>query len=462
MSSTSSEIECSMRMADTIQTLRVRVQELERITAGASQADPGSNNPSGSGSLTSSPFSVRIQEPPPDLISNLVDIFLNRFTNSGYFCLDPRKFRKRALLPLPFGHLERPSPALLSAVYLWGCVLSPITLQHPYTEEAFLICVLQNIPQDLAAFSLNLRLVIETIQAEVLLSYYYLHTARPIQGRYHSAAAASLALSVGLQLLRSPQQYRELHPPFVLVQPLLPTESETTTETERIDAFWSVVILNNYWVAAQGCPPAIPHGITIDAPWPSSARGGATITKFLNGNDQDGVSPAALLAKASILVERIIAFSGRTIGRPDPPAFASLDKRLHSFKTSLPALPGSQLLLLTHALTDVGIVRLHSPYATTSDTARYKCLAACHRIVSGMGAVNLVDAAHNADPMFGPLCATVCSVYIDELLFLRVGEGSPQRRAQYHEIETCLRTLINALATLAPYSPAIRTSPSLI
>ncbi|KAJ6607865.1 hypothetical protein B0H10DRAFT_539579 [Mycena sp. CBHHK59/15] len=171
-------------MADTIQTLRVRVQELERITAGASQADPGSNNPSGSGSsLTSSPFSVRIQEPPPDLISNLVDIFLNRFTNSGYFCLDPRKFRKRALLPLPFGHLERPSPALLSAVYLWGCVLSPITLQHPYTEEAFLICVLQNIPQDLAAFSLNLRLVIETIQAEVLLSYYYLHTARPIQGR---------------------------------------------------------------------------------------------------------------------------------------------------------------------------------------------------------------------------------------------------------------------------------------
>jgi hypothetical protein len=39
-----------------------------------------------------------------------------------------------------------------------------------------------------------------------------------------------------------------------------------------------------------------------------------TVAKFLNGIELDGFSPFALLAKASILLEHIIAFSQQTPG----------------------------------------------------------------------------------------------------------------------------------------------------
>ncbi|KAJ6457950.1 hypothetical protein C8R45DRAFT_1110291 [Mycena sanguinolenta] len=70
-----------------------------------------------------------------DLVANLIDVFLGRFTNSGYFFLRSAQFRHSALLPLPFGHRDRPSPVLLSAVYLWASVLSHVTPEL-YTADA--------------------------------------------------------------------------------------------------------------------------------------------------------------------------------------------------------------------------------------------------------------------------------------------------------------------------------------
>jgi hypothetical protein len=118
------------------------------------------------------------------------------------------------------------------------------------------------------------------------------------------------------------------------------------------------------------------------------------------------------------------------------------------------------ILLLTHALVDLAIMRLHASYMRTSDSARSKCLTAAARIVVGVGAVSNPDGARNTDPMFGPIFASVASVYMDELLALAPHSG---RRAQVEarEIEMRLGRLMSAMASLAAYSPLIGASPGL-
>ncbi|KAJ7458938.1 hypothetical protein FB451DRAFT_576758, partial [Mycena latifolia] len=337
--------ESPTQMLETIEALRARIEELEYTPPDPSKVylrqpyssrghethTPDMIDFSTLNLSTRSSTPLHMAEPPLDLIATLVDNFLRRFTDSGYFFVDPVRFRASALLPSYFGHRDRPSPSLLSAVYLWGSALSHITPHSPYTPDAFLLCVLQNLRQDLTGIGSHSQLVLEIIQAEVLLSFYYLHTALPVQGRYHASVAASLALSANLHLIRSPHQNTP-YPPFALGSPLLPRPQTAIDEAVRINAFWAVVLINNYWVGAEGSPSAIPYGIPIDTPWPGSSQGGATITKFLNGSDADGSSPVALLAKASILLERIIDFSTRAIGPPDPAALAALDRRLHTFQ----------------------------------------------------------------------------------------------------------------------------------
>jgi hypothetical protein len=262
-----------------------------------------------------------------------------------------------------------------------------------YNEDAFLVCTLQNIHQDLG--SQHPHRVLHGIQAEVLLSLYYLTLGRPVEGIYHSSAAVSLAISAGLHLIQSSSQaHAQIQPAFGVLETPVRPPAHAREAGERISAFWTAVIVNNYWVAAHGAPAAIAyHDTRIETPWPS-ARGeyapspsalspnneididalsyatpnttptpgyqhlfaafmsgsgvsagagaaggpGGTVARFLagldtnpnmhlggdmnlnmnlngdRGRDGAGFSPLALLAKASILLERAITFSGRYSG----------------------------------------------------------------------------------------------------------------------------------------------------
>lgn len=48
----------------------------------------------------------------------------------------------------------------------------------------------------------------------------------------------------------------------------LPAALDAIDEVERINGFWTVLIVNNYWVIARGSPSAISYDIPIDTPWP--------------------------------------------------------------------------------------------------------------------------------------------------------------------------------------------------
>ncbi|KAF7350576.1 hypothetical protein MSAN_01617500 [Mycena sanguinolenta] len=233
--------------------------------------------------------------------------------------------------------------------------------------------------------------MLHLIQTEVLLALYYLDCGRLLEGNYHRAGAASLAFSMGFhQLGPSPQG----NYPFgigILAQMGTPAQISDVSRTEMIDAFWSVVILNNYFVAASDIPSSIPCDAPISTPWPTHFLNIATPVPFTPDNDLAGHSPMTLLAKASIELERTIAFTTRIAGFSPPPEFWAMETRLETFRDHLPPFdancPTDQVTLVTHAFVNVAIIRSYSSHTSVHADARSKCLIAAFCV-----AARLVDA----------------------------------------------------------------------
>ncbi|KAJ6600128.1 hypothetical protein B0H10DRAFT_2231001 [Mycena sp. CBHHK59/15] len=380
----------------------------------------------------------------------LVAVFLHRFGTSPFFFLDASRFRQSALSSLPSGHPDLLSPGLVSTTYLWGIQISPTVTDAAQSEDGCLSIAIHNVAQDLARTQPP-HLILQTIQAEILLSLYYLDAGRLEQGRSHSATATSLALSSSLHLIGSHRH--PPHPPFVLSDSSLTALPDPSGTREMVSAFWSVVVLNNYWVAASGVPSGIPYDTPITTPWPTDvftpwSPSFAQIMQFLNGNDTDGLSSLALSAKASILLERIIAFSARDPGLPHPPEFMGLDARLETFRASLPshstpAFP-PHTFLVAHALTNGAIIRLHAPYAHGSQTSLHKCFTATRCLVAHLNNLNLAEWDH-ADPILGPLLSAGADFYISQL-------------PAFPAVAADLQTVMSAMTALARLSPLIQQS----
>ncbi|KAJ7058466.1 hypothetical protein C8F01DRAFT_291690 [Mycena amicta] len=428
----------SAEMQRTIGRLRTRIEELERSTGPSSQ-DILLHQPYGSsaGPVPSVP------EPPPNIRNSLITTFLNKFASSAYFFLDAHHFSQGAHHPP--GHPQRPSGTLLSSAYLWASVL---TTTDGADTDTFLLATLEQLPAAINRLSSTSpgsqsRLLLETIQAEVLLSFYYLHEGLPVQGRYHAGAAASLAIGAGFNRLGAAHPHQPAAgPPFIFA-----SGPDPHHEGASIAAFWATVIINNVWAAAQGGPaPISSYGTDVDAPWPGGQRTGSTIKRFLNGQDVDGYTPIALLAKASTLVERIAALTSAG-GQLDIPTYNTLDQRLHTFQALLPHPQGSEEnIRLAHLLTDLAIIRLHLPQRG----ARQKVLAAADRIVLLVREIRETTV----DPVLGSVCSAAHSAYVSEMGSLRA--GPPTLAQQYRAIEQRLDGLVHAMTRLADGSPVMR------
>lgn len=204
------------------------------------------------------------------------------------------------------------SPALRDTVYLWGAHLSTspnISVFH----TTFASRALQSTAQALSGP--HSRKVVQLIQAEVLLAHYFFRNARILEGKYHTSAAVSLVLSAGLHKIRSPESQAVV--PLLGLDSILEPPLDAVEEGERINAFWTVLILNNCWTTADGSPSNLSYGAPgsrIDTPWPLDITTynqialpvvhSHTIQNFLANNNDDGNSLLALHAKASILFEQ--------------------------------------------------------------------------------------------------------------------------------------------------------------
>lgn len=151
----------------------------------------------------------------------------------------------------------RPSPALLSTIYLWGLKLASADSFAAY-EPVFLSRAIQSVAGALG--TTHPQKAKHALQAELLLSNYFFWTGRFLEGRYHCGAAVSIAISIGSHRTRSNQL------------PNPGTTADQVEEGERINAFWSVYLNDACWGVAMNVPSGMPDqkatNARIDAPWP--------------------------------------------------------------------------------------------------------------------------------------------------------------------------------------------------
>lgn len=148
---------------------------------------------------------------------------------------------------------------------LWGIRLSRNESLRIH-EPGFLSRATQSMSTVLAHAPHN---IVHVIQAEVLLSTYFFSMSRLLEGKYHCSAAVSLALSCRLNKIRSAQVSPDID--YAQVFNMKPPV-DAIEEGERINAFWSVFVLDKSWAVALGTPPFIyddgSAGGSIDTPWP--------------------------------------------------------------------------------------------------------------------------------------------------------------------------------------------------
>jgi hypothetical protein len=210
-----------------------------------------------------------------------LDRFLSHATEFGFF-LNPKRFRENALRIAPFGHHSRPAPSVLSAAYLWGAHLS-----HSESllgqEHTFMTRALQHAATD--PLGSHPDTILHTLQAEILLAYYLLRIGRFLEAKTHTASAVSIAVSAGLHRIRAPVYTRYTTglaaDPTMSVS--LPPPQDTIEEGERINGFWSVLMLHKYIMIAleptmSVCGTLEAPGMHIDTPWPMDVNDYSEVT----------------------------------------------------------------------------------------------------------------------------------------------------------------------------------------
>ncbi|KAJ7696724.1 hypothetical protein B0H17DRAFT_909120, partial [Mycena rosella] len=359
-----------------------------------------------------------------------IDTFLPYASDWGFF-LDPTRFRHDALLPLPIGHHSRPTPALLTAIYLVGIALSdsPALRIH---EKPFLSRALSSLSISLSG--MHPRKAIHTLQTEIILSNYFYASGRFLEGRYHTTAAVSLVVSSAL----------------------LKPESSTGTiwpnarTAESLDACWTTIILDKSWAIALTMPPnfndegcngmlELPfpadstpvRGDTIGYPrfYPiqqsSNSQPPSTVAQFLDGTEicTNAASAKILLAKATVLWERannlVVGWKSGTPSiheinshanmftdmNPDEynqfsNAFSILDIRIHDFHNNLATAPApnSRALVFGHSIAHAAVIQLHRPFTRMNPISKQKCSAAAKSIL-----ILVTDAALRASVFINPV-----------------------------------------------------------
>ncbi|KAL0957024.1 hypothetical protein HGRIS_003125 [Hohenbuehelia grisea] len=445
---------------------------------------PSSSSPfsgsSGRSSSASSPYQgaavfLGHDEPPITVIQTLVDAFLRDASDFGFF-LHAARFRHDVLRPLPFGQPPRPSPGLLSAVYLWGVHLAQLDPLIAY-EEIFLSRALQNTATDLTGS--HRHRVLHTIQAHVLLAYYFWRNGRILEAKTHSASAVSLAVGCNLHRWRSARPAPDPGIGVVVESSdgHVPPPRDPIEEGEIINAFWAVFVLHTSLAAAVDPPSNLcgvleAPGMEIDTPWPldmegyrdglltPDTRGSLTVRKFLSpaAEPKEHLSNVSMVAKAVILFHRASYLSGRIPSDPQArefqvfmAGFQSLDQHVSEFKSQLAPLPqplvgdkkATRHLMFAHTLVNAATIKLHSIFSFSDTNSQAQCMAAARSIVND--AQSDLGFVH---PLMGSLWVTACQVFINEISKRRTIHGVVEGE------ESMWSGLRAGLAAMTAYSAA--------
>ncbi|KAL4268765.1 Zn(2)-C6 fungal-type domain-containing protein [Pleurotus pulmonarius] len=381
---------------------------------------------------------LRQEEPPAAIMQALVHTFIHHSAEIGCFLNIPRLLE---VTDHPDANV-RPLPALMVAIYLWGIRLCNSAEFNDY-EELYLSRAV-----DQAAQSLPLdrpRKVLQKIQAEILLAYFFFSKGRNVEGRYHTSIVIGAIL--GSQL----HKYGGLEQGEGICATFWSPTTDLIDHGERIDAVWAAVVLTNTWSAVLSAPSDIPFnspGFTIDAPWPLDTYGDmalqslpvskGTIQKFLREPTvAEGRSIKAFLAKAAVLLERASYLHSQY--RPDAPenetaglknSIPILDNVIEAYLASgLPRLdqasnPSDRMnITLAHTIVHAARIKLQSTRVLGYDVApRKKVLQAAEGVLE-IAHQNLLQEPEFVNPIFGHLWTICALAYISEIERMRTGDS---------------------------------------
>ncbi|KAK1223888.1 hypothetical protein PQX77_013222 [Marasmius sp. AFHP31] len=375
---------------------------------------------------------------------------------------------------LPFGHPSRPSPGLILTLYLVASRLLSTPSPAPHIQnDAALSLVLNQVSNMLS--SSHPKRIIHAIQAEIILSNYFLHMRRNLEGRYHLNTALSLAAGAGLHRTRTVGSSSTLLPP-----PTDPIE-----EGETINAFWTVYSMHSVWDAIE---PAVGadsvvldrNGQRIDVPWPldmvdyeqgiprtymdTSSSSSSTVRNFLSGSGSAGSSSGgegrsliALYSKASILFSRAtsLANSARNANRNDHTEMERLisclnhlDQLIDSF-TSPPAV-SSPLGVLTRTLAYASTIQLHAAFADSNARSHNKSVAAARAAADLVSLVPVPNPGSGTTVVLNPMLAVLWGI-VGRVLAREIGRirlardsGTVGRRNELSMLLERILTTMNA------------------
>lgn len=412
------------------------------------------------------------EDPPLELAQMLLEIFLPHRHQCG---LEIHVGRLRESLTRP--PAERRHPVLMNAIYLWACYMSR---PGPLGEhESLYLSRALAARQDALP---NPSRVIDLIQAQCILSIYFLSNGRILEGSYHASSAASLAVQWGLHQTGAP----DVTPGSMLCDWDLSSfrlepPVDALEQGERIRTFWQVYDLDRCWSVVLGRPSIIPDSkhprSTITTPWPQRMEeyeaggldigsGSPVITAFFVHQAQasvvGGFSTAALRAKASALFEGSQKLSSSWNPRLPPSTnfsenFRAFDGTIARFTASLlpvhqvAAMPEDKFTLyLIHTLAQTAMIRLHQPFITDDQLSREKSVRAASAVVLVVKHIAEADFDF-LDPLIGHCWMTASRVLTFELAQMQTA-WPPLDTAN---IRSEIATLLYALTKLGTRFPLL-------
>lgn len=180
-----------------------------------------------------------------------------KFTTTLGVFLHPDRLSTSFYISASFGDSSRPSPALISAIYLWGIVISnsPALTSH---QSVFLSRAIYY--ASASGQSSYPSLAKHIVQAELLIVFYFMYLGLSVEGKEHSDAALRLALSENIHKVRG----KDI--------PKLSSSIDAIEHGEDMNAAWMSFLTDTCISCLRGLPSACPNQDDeegkIDMPWP--------------------------------------------------------------------------------------------------------------------------------------------------------------------------------------------------
>ncbi|KAF5343325.1 hypothetical protein D9756_011578 [Leucocoprinus leucothites] len=418
---TGSERSTSQRLEDEVHRLQARLRDLQMPTD------------SQQGIILQQPYARPVERHQVSLFREPRDTLLSKSHASQFgFFLHPGRFKNSVVLPASVGHESRPAAfTLVYHVPVWDTSYNSTCRTRYFIHHT------------------HPKHRLHVIQAEVLLTHYFFGNKRPVEGKYHSNAAYSLAIASGIHRMKT------RNPP----ESTLPTTADDIEEGERVNAYWAIFCADNEWAGVFNCNPNNPPSAT-----PTNIRYDSNASEIEEYE-------SALHAKAAFLFERGRAFSrmlGMELSSRQRNDFGDNFHHIRNLALGLkstsppldtwlrnPNIDAVRTAYVGITLLDAALIRLHGAAAAQGDDkARQQRVITAQEIINN--AVRLASASWNfgfLNPIIGFAWREAFDVLFEELRNRHAAQSSwPARHSSSHSEDPFRRQLRKGVASFSIYS----------